>query len=150
MSSPFVPDDFTVPLNLVTPAFRLEPLGPEHNERDLAAWTGSIEYIRSLPDFAGRNWPPAEGMSAEANRADLVEHADDFAQRKGFTYSVIEGADEVIGCVYVYPARGGSHHADVRTWVRADRAELDGVLRSAVVAWLTDDWPLGPLKHSAG
>jgi len=29
-----VPDDFVVPRELVTEDFRLEPLGPQHNEGD--------------------------------------------------------------------------------------------------------------------
>src|SRR5689334_22886714 len=34
----FVPDEFDVPRELTTPQFRLEPLGPEHNEEDYEAW----------------------------------------------------------------------------------------------------------------
>ena len=37
----FVPDDFAVPRELVTSEFRLEPLGPQHNEADYEAWTSS-------------------------------------------------------------------------------------------------------------
>lgn len=58
MSHAFVPDDFVVPLELITPRFRLEPLGPQHNADDLAAWTGSIEHIRATPGFHDRDWPP--------------------------------------------------------------------------------------------
>ena len=32
MGQPFVPDGFEVPLSFDGPGFRLEPLGPEHNE----------------------------------------------------------------------------------------------------------------------
>jgi hypothetical protein len=45
---PFVPSDFAVPTELVTPAFRLEPLGPEHNAADYAAWTGRAELDVAL------------------------------------------------------------------------------------------------------
>jgi hypothetical protein len=41
----FGPDDLDRPAELVTPDFVLEPLGPQHNERDYAAWTSSIEHI---------------------------------------------------------------------------------------------------------
>ncbi|HEY3485073.1 MAG TPA: hypothetical protein VGK49_06795 [Ilumatobacteraceae bacterium] len=34
----FVPLDFEPPTSLETEQFRLEPLGPQHNEADLAAW----------------------------------------------------------------------------------------------------------------
>ncbi|WP_328969815.1 GNAT family N-acetyltransferase [Streptomyces sp. NBC_00239] len=146
-AAPFVPQDFDVPTALNTPHFRLEPLGPEHNARDLAAWTGSIAHIRSSPGWETQTWPPLDGMSAEQNLGDLQEHADDFAQRKGFTYSVIEDPDEVIGCVYIYPSRDPAHHTAVRSWVRADRAELDAPLRTAVSAWLSD-WPLGSVNYA--
>jgi hypothetical protein len=54
----FVPAGFVPPTTLVTERFRLEPLGPQHNESDLAAWTSSIEHIRSTPGYAGGSWPP--------------------------------------------------------------------------------------------
>ena len=138
MSTPFVPDDFEVPAGLATDQFRLEPLGPEHNERDHEAWMSSIAHIRATPGFHERTWP-AE-MSAEQNLADLVRHAADFAARTGFTYSVLDG-DEVIGCVYLYPASDGDHDVEAQSWVRASRAELDMVLWETVSSWLTEAWP---------
>jgi hypothetical protein len=143
-----VPDDFVVPAELVTPQFRLEPLGPQHNAADHAAWTSSIEHIRATPGFQDRGWPPADGMDLKANLADLRRHADDFAQRRGFTYTVIENVSgEVIGCVYIYPSRGDDHDTDVRSWVRADRAETDAPLHAAVTTWLSTKWPLGTLHY---
>ena len=121
----WITDDFAVPQGLESPKFRLEPLGPQHNERDHAAWTSSIEHVRSTPGFADWKWPPAEGMSLADNLSDLRRHADHFEQRVGFTYSVIETpGDDVIGCVYIYPARDDAA-ARVHSWVRADRADLD-------------------------
>lgn len=141
----FVPgaDSFEVPAGLAGDGFRLEPLGPEHNERDLAAWSGSVEHVRATPGFAGKHWPPPEGMSAERNLADLVRHARDFADRRGFTYSVVEGEDEVIGCLYIYPAKDNPERVHVSSWVRADRAALDGVVYAAVTRWLAEAWPFG-------
>ncbi|MEU9037712.1 N-acetyltransferase [Streptomyces sp. NPDC048352] len=138
---PFVPEDFDVPRTLAGDGFRLEPLGPEHNARDLAAWSGSIAHIRATPGFAGRHWPPPEGMSAEANLADLERHARDFAERRGFTYSVLEGDAEVVGCLYVYPAKEQPGRVHVSSWVREDRAHLDAAVYGAVSAWLREAWP---------
>lgn len=149
----FVPAGFEVPTALAGAGFRLEPLSGRHNARDHAAWSGSIGHIRATPGFAGRGWPPEEGMSAEANLADLERHARDFAERRGFTYSVLEGdahrggegeahrEAEVIGCLYVYPGREDPRRVHVSSWVRADRAHLDRPLYEAVSRWLAEVWP---------
>ncbi|GAA1185445.1 GNAT family N-acetyltransferase [Pseudonocardia alaniniphila] len=146
MADQLVADDFVVPAGLTTERFRLEPLGPEHNESDHAAWTSSIDHIRVTPGFPYGDWPPLSGMTLEANLADLQGHARDFAQRTGFTYTVLEPEDgEVIGCVYIYPSRTPGFDTAVRCWVRADRAELDGPLATAVEGWLSRAWRLGSL-----
>jgi hypothetical protein len=138
----FVPQDFVPPRSLVTDEFRLEPLGPQHNESDLAAWSSSIEHIRATPGYPNGRWPPVGGMSAEANLGDLTRHAADFEARKGFTFTVLDpSADEVIGCVYIYPTKSTEHDVQVQSWVRADKAELDVPLADAVAAWLETDWP---------
>jgi hypothetical protein len=144
----FVPDDFVVPRSLVTDAFRLEPLGPEHNEDDYQAWMSSIEHIRSTPGMQGRSWPrPA--MTLADNLADLEGHARDFANRKGFTYTVLAGdGGGIIGCVYIYPSKDGPG-ARVLSWVRADRAELDAPLYDAVSEWLRTAWPFTSVTYAA-
>jgi len=141
-SDAFVPAGFDPPTALVTDRFRLEPLGPEHNESDHAAWTSSIEHIRSTPGFVGSEWPPVDGMSLEDNLGDLRRHADDFVERTGFTFTVLDPADDhVIGCLYLYPSKSDDWDVSARSWVSADRAELDGPLADAVAAWLAADWP---------
>jgi hypothetical protein len=155
MSDPlFVPLDFAVPDGLTAGEFRLEPLGPQHNAADYAAWTTSTGHIRGTPGFAGWGWP--HEMSPADNLRDLERHAQDFAGRRGFTYTVLSaGAGEVIGCVYIYPPRadgpggtGAGRRAVVRSWVRADRAALDPVLYQAVLAWLERDWPFRSIEYA--
>jgi hypothetical protein len=141
----FVPAGFAVPEGLSTPLFRLEPLGPEHNDRDYAAWSSSIAHIHASPGFEGRRWPHA--MTLEENLRDLEGHARDFVDRTGFTYTVLE-RDEVIGCVYIYPDREGDADARVRSWVRADRAGLDLPLRRAVADWLDTTWPFARVEYA--
>ena len=146
----FVPDDFEPPRELVAPAFHLVPLGPEHNASDHAAWTSSIAHIRATPGFEQWDWPPPEGMSLDENRGDLERHARDFANRTGFTFTVLRpGTQEVIGCLYIYPARDGEHDAQVRSWVRADVAELDAPLHDAVSQWLAERWPFERVRYAA-
>jgi hypothetical protein len=63
---------------------------------------------------------------------------------------VIEtGSDEVIGCVYIYPSRRDNQITDVRSWVRADRAELDVALYEAVSTWLAARWPFGTIEYAS-
>jgi hypothetical protein len=236
---PFVPGDFPVPGELVTAQFRLEPLGPQHNAGDYDAWTSSMAHIRATPGFAAWSWPRA--MTPEQNLGDLRRHAEDFAGRTGFTYTVLDPAGHIVGCVYIYPAKdaeaapgseaaaggegapgsngapgddgapggqgaaggeaavggegapggeaaaggegvpgedgtaggegavggeaaaGGEGSpggavvegavsaagvADVHSWVRADRAELDVPLYAAVSAWLADAWPFAEVRYA--
>jgi len=138
-SDPFVPPSFNVPVSFDGPGFRLEPLGEQHNERDYDAWTSSLEHIRSTPGFGEeRGWPTP--MSLAANRTDLVAHDRDFAVRTGFTYSILDG-DEIIGCVYIYPSKTAEFDADVSSWVRESRAEMDEVVYLALTEWFRDVWP---------
>ena len=135
----FVPPEFDVPIAFEGPGFRLEPLGEQHNERDHDAWMSSVGHIRSTPGFdEGQGWPTP--MSLEANRSDLVGHSEDFENRDGFTYSILDG-DAVIGCVYIYPSTTPGHDADVSSWVRVSRAEMDEVVYAALSEWLRDVWP---------
>jgi hypothetical protein len=149
----FVPDDFAAPAELIAGEFRLVPLGPQHNEADYAAWTSSIDHIRATPGFPDGNWP--HEMSLSDNLRDLERHAQDFAARRGFTYTVLStGTADVIGCVYIYPVRGrergaaDGRRASVQSWVRADRAALDPVLHDAVLEWLEHDWPFDSIDYA--
>lgn len=141
MEVPFVPLSFKVPKTYAWSRFRLEPLGEQHNERDHSAWMSSIDHIRSTPGFGELeepDWPVA--MTLEANLEDLVRHAKDFEERRGFTYSILDGED-VIGCVYIYPNRRPSHDAWISSWVRQSRAELDNLVREALSSWIDEVWP---------
>ncbi|MGF1661646.1 MAG: N-acetyltransferase [Kineosporiaceae bacterium] len=141
-SEAFVPVGFDPPTSLVTDGFRLEPLGPQHNEADHAAWTSSIDHVRSTPGYPDGGWPPRGGMTLEENLADLRRHADDFRRGVGFTFTVLDPGDgDVIGCVYLYPAASGEFDVTVQSWVRADRSGLDAPLADAVARWLATDWP---------
>jgi hypothetical protein len=143
----FVPPDFDVPSGLETPEFVLEPLGPEHNEPDYEAWTSSIAHILATPGFADGSWP--HEMTLDENLGDLQRHADDFRERKGFTYTVLDPDDrDVIGCVYIYPQKGADDVASVASWVRQSHARLDAPLWRAVSAWLDSDWPFANVEYA--
>ena len=142
----FVPHDFEIPRRLETPQFALEPLGPQHNEQDYDAWSSSMEHIRATPGWETSKWP--REMTLEENRGDLQRHADDFRDRKGFTYTVLDPSSrDVIGCVYIYPPRDGGEDARVHSWVRASHTQLDAPLWRAVNDWLASDWPFRSVEY---
>ena len=134
------PDGFDVPIRLETESFVLEPLGPQHNERDYEAWSSSIDHIRATVGFVGGRWPYE--MSLAENLADLERHRAEFDERAAFAYTVLDShTDDVIGCVYVDPDPEQPGGVTVRSWVRVSHASRDEQLRSGVVDWLEHDWP---------
>jgi hypothetical protein len=143
MAEPLVPPDFEVPNPPDNQSFRFEPLGPEHNEADLEAWSSSIDHIRATPGFETGGWPERPYSLAE-NLADLEKHRDHHQRRIDFAWTVLDPlhAGEVVGCVYLKPDRTGAADAEARSWVRADRAQLDGTLRDHLRSWFTNRWPL--------
>jgi RimJ/RimL family protein N-acetyltransferase len=148
MSDDFVPADFEVPTRLETQQFTLEPLGPEHNERDYDAWTSSMDHIHATPGWEESSWP--REMTPEENHGDLERHAEDFRRRRGFTYTVLSIPDgDVVGCVYIYPLPDSEYEARVLSWVRASRAELDVPLWRAVGEWIAHDWPFEKVDYAA-
>jgi len=140
-----VPDDFEVPLRFESPAFALEPLGPEHNERDYDAWSSSIDHIHATRGFVGRRWP--HPMSLEENLADLELHRAEFDARTAFAYTVLDPrTNDLIGCVYIDPDETRPGGVTVRSWVRVTHTGLDEPLREAVVDWLERDWPFASVS----
>lgn len=143
--SAFVPRSFEPPETFNGRGFRLEPLGPMHNERDHEAWMSSIDHIRSTPGMDWNDWPSP--MSHAENLEDMQMHATEFRERKSFTYSILDD-DEVIGCVYIYPADDGEHDAHVRSWVRKSRPEMDRIVWEDVSTWLAETWPFQHIDYA--
>lgn len=143
-----VPDDFLVPAPLSTDRFRLEILGPEHNASDFAAWTSSIDFIRSLPGWEMSSWPAP--MTLEENLSDCRSHAVRSAAGSDFAYTVLlPDRDDVVGCVYFKPTRPPRDGAvTVRSWVTAEHADLDAPLFEAVTRWLADSWPWSDVEYA--
>jgi hypothetical protein len=144
MRTQFVPDSFQPPTSFEGAGFHLEPLGPEHNERDHDAWMSSVDLIHATPGEWGE-WPTP--MTLEENMADMEMHAQEFIERKSFTYSVLDG-DTVIGCLYMYPDSTGQSSAYISSWVRETRAEMDVAVWRSVTAWLESGWPFDSFRYA--
>ena len=104
MADTFVPTGFIVPFEFATEQFRLEPLGPTHNDADYEAWSSSADHIHSTPGWENSAWPDAR--TAADNLRDLQRHADDFRNRTGFTYTVLEPQrSDVVGMLLCLSSR---------------------------------------------
>jgi hypothetical protein len=138
-----VPPEFDVPTPPDHPRFRFEPLGPEHNVADLEAWSSSIDHIHATPGFQGHEWPERPYTLAE-NMADMERHRDRYQRRVDFAWTVLDPANPavVIGCVYLERDPTGRADAEARSWVRADRRELDSDLRDHLRPWFASTWPV--------
>jgi hypothetical protein len=120
----------------------LEPLGPEHNVRDHAAWMEGIETIRATPGFrpeerGAEGWP--QPMTLADNLADLTEHRREFTAGEAFAYSIVRPPDRVIGCVYLDP--DDQADVQVRWWVVGPGLDLAESIDAALRRWLETGWP---------
>ncbi|HEX3795296.1 MAG TPA: hypothetical protein VHV57_12425 [Acidimicrobiales bacterium] len=146
--SGFVRPDFEAPAPPTGDGFLLTQLLLEHNEGDLDAWSSSVDHIHATAGFEGHPWPD-DPMTLERNLEDLRGHVEDFEARRGFTYSVqADPGGEVVGCVYIYPSPKDDIDADVRSWVRATRPELDTPLYLTVTEWLRSAWPFATFDYA--
>lgn len=105
----------------------------------------SMDHIHATPGEWGQ-WP--RPMTLEENLGDLQQHAREFVDREGFTYSILDG-DDVIGCLYIYPDDKGSSDAYVSSWVTERRADMDPVVWKAVSDWLSREWPFDDFRYAA-
>ena len=147
MEEPFVPSGFVVPLALTTEHFRLEPLGPQHNDSDHEAWSSSVEHIRMTPGWETSSWPTTAAWWTTC--ATWKGTPPTSRTGTGFTYTVLDPATgDVIGCVYIYPDDSDQHDARVLSWVQGSRSKLDVQLWRTVTDWLADEWPFERVAYA--
>ena len=136
----FVPEEFTVPSELVTANFTLRMLSVNDVEKDFEAVTSSAERLSKVWPDSG--WPA--GLTLRQNLIDLGWHEKEFQNRTSFAYTMVAPDDsEVLGCVYLYPTEKAGHDAEVFLWVRESEVakDLDEALFEVVQQWLASDWP---------
>jgi RimJ/RimL family protein N-acetyltransferase len=141
-----MPQNFEPPLILETEHYRLKPLTQGHTELDYAA---VMETQQRLQASAPNGWPHA-GFTVEENRRDLRHHEQEFADRIGFAFTVLN-LDEsaIIGCVYFNPPAEPGSDVDVHMWVR-ERDYPRGLaqhLHRHVDAWLQSHWPFEQINY---
>ena len=142
MDKPFIPADFNVPLRWENPDFILKKLTTADVEEDYEAVMSSRENLRKI--FSAEDDWPREEMTLQENFDDLKGHQEDFDQRRGFTYTVVNTTeDSCLGCVYIYPWKGDQYDTQVYFWVR-DSAKASGLetqLEQFLQQWLAESWP---------
>ena len=65
--------EFEPPAGLRHPRFVLEPLGPQHNDRDYAAWTSSMDHIHSTPGLTETSLLPQAAEAAGIGFDHLID-----------------------------------------------------------------------------
>ncbi|WP_051325203.1 GNAT family N-acetyltransferase [Glycomyces tenuis] len=154
---PFTMTDENVPEGLTTDDFILRPITAADAEPDYAAVMESREYLRG---WEQTGWP-ADDFTVEANREDLEMLERRHAERRAFTYTVMDPAEtECLGCVYFMPTdarsfagaritpvgdrRWEDYEAAVYFWVRRSRLETatDRALLDVLRTWPAKDWSL--------
>lgn len=146
--SPWIAADFTVPILVQTPGFKVVPLGPALVKVDFEAYMSSIDHLQKT-FTRSTAWPHAGITDAEA-MLDMETEQARFSKRESFAYSVLtpDGSRER-GCIYVYPSPVKGYDAMVRIWVT--KAEYDAGFDAELTAWATNwlktDWPFAKVAY---
>ena len=143
-----VAPDFAVPMSVVTPHFKLQPLGPALVKIDFEAYMSSVEHLQKT-FTRSLEWPHAGISDADAMK-DMEGEAARFAAREAFSYSVLtpDGRRER-GCIYVSPSPVAGYDAQVRIWVtQADYdAGFDAELYAWASQWVKTAWPFKKVAY---
>lgn len=140
MNITFVPKSFVVPTNVLLTPFHLTVLEESNAEVDYQAVMSSLKRLKSI--FGPNTSWPSEKMSLEENITSLQAHRREFIDRDAFAYSVFdESKTHCLGSVYIDPSRSPHYDCEVYLWVREDSADLDAMLHTTVLTWLTEYWP---------
>ncbi|AUX74257.1 GNAT family N-acetyltransferase [Erwinia pyrifoliae] len=134
-----VADDFDVPLVVQGDRFTLRPLSPEYADLDYAAVTASKPI---LGDIFSDCWPE-DIRSREDNLAYISEDYQDFIDRTGFSYIILDNDERFcIGCVYLFPSLYEGSDVAVYYWFNIEVVEtpLAEKVESFIRQWVGDFW----------
>ncbi len=141
MTYTFISDDLEPPFDIETDEFIIRKLTVDEVEKDFEALMSSKESLRQIFGIDD-DWP-ADDMTIEENYKDLKGHQDQFDNREGFAYTVVNKGDtECIGCIYIWPWAHGTYDALSYYWV-TDKVKENGfeeVLGDYLDRWLKSFW----------
>ncbi|MFJ9180468.1 N-acetyltransferase [Streptomyces sp. NPDC102360] len=146
----WLPRDFVHPTHVPVPGtgLHLRPIREADTAIDYPAVMGSRER---LWEIFGPAWGwPAETMTYEADRVDLLRHEKEIAAHQSFNYALLdEDETKLLGCVYIDPPERTGADGEIAWWVvdelvgSAEESALDAL----VPKWIATDWPFQQPRH---
>ncbi|MFZ3557274.1 MULTISPECIES: N-acetyltransferase [unclassified Streptomyces] len=140
----WLPQDFVHPTHVPVPGtgLHLRPIREADTAIDYPAVMGSRER---LWEIFGPAWGwPAETMTYEADRVDLLRHEKEIAAHQSFNYALLNEAEtKLLGCVYIDPPERTGADGEISWWVVDDLAggAEEQALDAFVPEWIAADWP---------
>ncbi len=138
---PLVPEEFDVPVKLVTHEFILRTLTVNDLVKDFDAVMSSVGHLTGLM-APGSDWPV--GLTIEEDLIDLGWHQREFTLRHSFAYTVMSPDEtQCLGCCYIYPTDAPEFYVEAYYWAREDRLAdgLEERLGQTFRDWLKHEWP---------
>ncbi|WP_329120839.1 N-acetyltransferase [Streptomyces sp. NBC_01465] len=141
----WLPEDFVHPVHVPVPGtpLHLRPIREADTAIDYPAVMGSRER---LWEIYGPAWGwPAETMTYEGDRVDLLRHEKEIAAHQSFNYALLNSDETaLLGCVYIDPPERAGSDGEISWWVVDDLAdsEAERALDTLVPRWIAADWPL--------
>lgn len=139
----WLPADFAHPLRVPVPGgHHLRPISGDDTPLDYPAVMGSQPRLWEIFGPAW-GWPPPD-MTYEADRLDLVRHAEEIEAHESFNYALFDDAETALyGCVYIDPPSKAGADAEICWWVVDAKVgtALERDLDALVPRWIADEWP---------
>ncbi|KHS67086.1 hypothetical protein QT13_14930 [Pectobacterium brasiliense] len=136
-----VPDEFDVPLIVKGDGFILRPLSPEYSDLDYDA---VMESKSILNDIFSENWPE-DINSAEENLAYIQEDYQDFKDRVGFSYIILDPDETIcLGCVYIFPSLFEGSDVAIYYWfnIKIADTKFSIIVEKFIRKWIKNFWKI--------
>ena len=141
MTYKFIKNDLQPPFDVKEDNFIIRKLTVDEVEKDFNALMSSKESLRQV--FSVNDQWPSDDMTIEENYKDLKMHQDEFDNREGFAYTVVNKEDtECVGCIYIWPWSHGTYDSLVFYWVtdKVKETGFDEELGTYLDKWLKSFW----------
>ena len=145
-----VTDRFEPPRTANLRSLTVQVLSPRYAEQDFAAVSSSADTMRHV--FGPDNDWPAEGITFEANWADLARHEREFNEKSAFAYALFDpNGERYFGCLYLRSIKSKTGRdqrhkrfsAQAFLWMSSLHQDVtDESAHAEVAEWFTTTWGL--------